>query len=67
LINIPKENNAGYIHISFSVGSKDNVDELTKRLEKDEYKVVSQPRTTGDGFYESCVMDPENNQIEITI
>jgi len=68
LINIPKElNNTGYIHLSFGVGSKDKVDELTKQLENDGYKVVSQPRITGDGYYESCVMDPENNQIEIVM
>ena len=66
LNDIRKEtNNTGYIHIAFSVGSKDEVDELTKRIENDGYKVISQPRTTGDGYYESCVVDPENNQIEI--
>jgi len=58
-------NNTGYIHIAFSVGNRDKVDELTKRLEDDGYKVLSQPRITGDGYYESCVYDPENNQIEI--
>ncbi len=66
LINVPEElNNAGYIHIAFSVGSKEKVDELTRQLENDGYQIVSQPRTTGDGYYESCIMDPENNQIEI--
>jgi lactoylglutathione lyase len=66
LNDIKKEaNNTGYIHVAFSVGSKDEVDELTKRIENDGYKVISQPRTTGDGYYESCVFDPENNQIEI--
>lgn len=55
----------GYIHIAFSVGSKENVDKLTFRLEKDGFKVLSQPRTTGDGYYESCVLDPDGNQIEI--
>jgi len=66
LTNTIKEiNNTGYIHIAFSAGSKDKVDELTKLLENDGYKVLSYPRTTGDGYYESCVLDPENNQIEI--
>ena len=66
LNDIKKEtNNTGYIHIAFSVGSKETVDELTKRIENDGYKVISQPRITGDGYYESCVIDPENNQIEI--
>jgi len=66
LNDIKKEaNNTGYIHIAFCVGSKDKVDELTKQIENDGYKVISQPRTTGDGYYESCVVDPENNQIEI--
>jgi len=56
----------GFIHIAFSVGSKDKVDELTKWLRKDGYEVLSGPRTTGDGYYESCVLGPEGNQIEIT-
>lgn len=56
----------GFIHIAFSVGSKDNVNILTSRLEQDGYKVLSGPRTTGDGYYESCVQGFENNLIEIT-
>jgi lactoylglutathione lyase len=55
----------GYIHLAFSVGSKEAVDSITFTLEKDGYKVISMPRTTGDGYYESCILDPEDNQIEI--
>lgn len=66
LTNSKKElNDTGYIHIAFSVGGKDKVNELTKRLENDGYEIISQPRMTGDGYYESCIIDPENNQIEI--
>ena len=57
----------GYIHLAFSVGSQENVDALTKRLKADGYVVVSGPRTTGDGYYESCILGPEGNQIEITV
>jgi len=57
----------GYIHVAFSVGSKEKVDELTDRLRKDGYEVISGPRYTGDGYYESCVAGIEGNQIEITI
>lgn len=57
----------GYIHIAFSVGSKKNVDVLTQRLKRDGYAVISGPRTTGDGYYESCIVGVEENQIEITI
>lgn len=56
----------GFIHIAFSVGSRESVDELTARLKKDGYEVISGPRTTGDGYYESCVVGIEDNQIEIT-
>lgn len=55
----------GYIHIAFSLGSKKAVDELTERLRNDGYPVVSGPRTTGDGYYESCIVGIEGNQIEI--
>ncbi|WP_072524534.1 VOC family protein [Clostridium sp. Marseille-P3244] len=57
----------GYIHIAFSVGSKDNVDALTARLQEDGYETISGPRTTGDGYYESCVAGIEGNLIEITV
>lgn len=56
----------GYIHIAFSVGSKEKVDALTKRLKEDNFEVLSGPRTTGDGYYESCILGVEGNQIEIT-
>ena len=59
-------NRTGYAHIAFSVGSKDRVDELTEQLRAARYEVVSGPRTTGDGYYESCVVVIEGNQIEIT-
>ena len=57
----------GLIHIAFSVGSKEKVDELTQMLKNDGYEVLSGPRTTGDGYYESCIVGIEGNQIEITI
>ena len=60
-------NRTGLIHIAFSVGSKQRVDELTQLLQSDGYCVVSGPRTTGDGYYESCIVAIEGNQIEITI
>lgn len=57
----------GYIHIAFSVGSKEKVDALTACLKEDGFQVVSGPRTTGDGYYESCIVGVEGNQIEITV
>lgn len=57
----------GFIHLSFSVGSKEKVDGLTNDLLRDGYRVLSGPRTTGDGYYESCIIGPENTVIEITI
>lgn len=65
-----KENNDssayGYAHIAFSVGSRESVDALTEILKGEGYKVISGPRVTGDGYYESCVMDPDGNRVEIT-
>lgn len=55
----------GLIHLAFSVGSREKVDELTEQLRADGYEVISGPRTTGDSYYESCILDPEGNQIEI--
>ena len=56
----------GFIHIAFSLGSKAAVDELTEKLKSDGYDIVSGPRTTGDGYYESCIIGIEGNQIELT-
>ena len=60
-------NRFSYAHIAFSVGSKDAVDALTAQLKKDGYPVISGPRTTGDGYYESCILGFEGNLIEITV
>ena len=57
----------GFIHLAFSVGSKEKVDSLTSKMKEDGYEVISGPRTTGDGYYESCVVAVEDNQIEITV
>lgn len=61
------ERTRGYCHIAISVGSRDKVDELTERLRSEGILIVSEPRTTGDGYYESVIADPEGNLIEITI
>lgn len=68
MLDKPKDlTQTGYIHIAFSVGSKEKVNNLTAQLKMDGYEVVSGPRTTGDGYYESCVVGFEGNQIEITV
>ena len=56
----------GYIHIAISVGSREKVDAITEKLYEAGYDVLSGPRITGDGYYESTVLGPEDNQIEIT-
>ena len=60
-------NRTGFVHLAFSVGSREKVDKLTARLKQDGYEVISGPRTTGDGYYESCIVGIEGNQIELTI
>ncbi len=57
----------GLIHFAVSVGSKERVDQLTAQLRQDGYEILDGPRTTGDGYYESVVLDPEGNRIEITV
>ena len=67
-INKEKQENAfGYAHASISLGSKEKVNEYTETFRKDGYKIVSETRTTGDGYYESVISDPENDLIELTI
>jgi lactoylglutathione lyase len=57
----------GLAHFAISTGSAAAVNELTERLRADGYTIASEPRTTGDGYYESVASDPEGNHIEITI
>lgn len=57
----------GYAHLAVAVGSEQNVNALTDRLRADGFRVLSGPRRTGDGYYESVVLDPEGNPVEITV
>ena len=58
---------SGFIHLSFAVGSKEAVDKLTATLMADGYETLSGPRTTGDGYYESCIRGFEGILLEITV
>jgi len=57
----------GWSHIAISLGSKERVVELTEKLRIDGYRVAGEPRTTGDGYFESVILDPERNRIELTV
>ena len=57
----------GLTHIAISVGSPQSVDAVTSRLKEDGFVVLDGPRRTGDGYYESVVLDPEGNRVEITV
>lgn len=61
------EESLGIIHLAFSVGHKTHVDLLTEKLREHGFHIAGEPRTTGDGYYESVILDPEGNRIEITI
>jgi len=56
----------GLTHFAISVGTKEKVDSLTKKIRENGYEIIGEPRTTGDGYYESVISDPEGNLIEIT-
>ncbi len=67
---IPDNQNAaevtGLAHFAVSVGSEEAVNVLTETLRSDGHRIVGEPRWTGDGYYESVVLDPEGNRVEIT-
>ncbi len=65
-LNDAKKQHYGLIHIAVKTGSSDSVRRLTNDIRDGGYTVLEEPRKTGDGYYESCVLDPENNRIEIT-
>lgn len=62
---VSRGNLKGLTHFAISVGGKDVVNVFTERLREDGYTIASEPRTSGDGYYESAVLDPEGNYIEI--
>ncbi|MGB5667968.1 MAG: VOC family protein [Maribacter sp.] len=64
---LKNEEQMGLSHFAISVGSKKKVDELTKTLKDSGFSIIGNPRTTGDGYYESVVLDPEQNRLEITV
>lgn len=73
IMNIPgkdapasRGNLKGLAHFAISVGNKETVDDMAKRFKEDGFTILSQPRTTGDGYYECAIADPEGNYLEIT-
>jgi lactoylglutathione lyase len=60
------ENYLGITHFAIATGTRSKVDQLTEQLRSDGYKIIGEPRVTGDGCYESIVLDPEGNKVEIT-
>ena len=73
LTGIPQGDNAhghettGLTHLAFSVHTPDELDKLYHRLKQDGVVIVGEPRITGDGYYETCVLDPDGNRVEITV
>lgn len=63
----PGAQRMGMTHLAISVGSEQAVDALTRRIQSDGFQVVDGPRHTGDGYYESIVLDPDGNRIEIAV
>lgn len=57
----------GFTHLAISVGSEAAVDQLTDTIRKAGYTVAGEPRRTGDGYYESVIVDPDGNYVEITV
>ena len=67
LLKLETSDFIGLAHFAISVGSKNEVDRITLEMEENGIAIVSKPRYTGDGYYESIILDPDGNKIEITI
>ena len=61
----PPVDSMGYAHLAFSLGSRDAVDAAAVRLANQGIRLASEPRETGDGYYEATILDPEGNRIEL--
>jgi len=66
-IKDPANEHIGLAHIAIGVGSKEEVVNITETLQNNGFQVIGLPRVTGDGFFESVVLDPEGNRVEITV
>ncbi len=70
--NVPKNKNnplkqfTGIVHFALNAGSREKVDQTVRQLREDGFKVIGEPRITGNNNYESIVLDPDGNRIEIT-
>ena len=56
----------GIAHLDIEVGDENTVNTLAERLRADGHTIASEPRKTGDGYYEAAILDPEGNYIEIS-
>jgi lactoylglutathione lyase len=65
--DLKEHQRAGLTHLAISAGNQTAVDSLTETVRNDGYNVIGEPRWTGDGYYESVILDPDGNRIEITI
>ena len=63
----PGEEVLGYTHLALSAGSEDRVNSLTQRMIEDGFTCLAGPRHTGDGYYESVILDPDGNRLELTV
>jgi lactoylglutathione lyase len=62
----PGAQRMGLTHLAFSLGTERRVDELTGLLRHAGFPIEDGPRRTGDGYYESVVLDPDGNRVELT-
>lgn len=66
-INTQRQQCIGLTHLAFSMSKAEEVQQLTERIKDDGYTVVLEPHYTGDGYYESCVLDPDGNRVELVV
>lgn len=59
-----EENKLGLTHFALSFQSKEDVLRTTEQLRSDGYTIAGEPRTSGDGYFESVILDPDGNRVE---
>jgi Lactoylglutathione lyase and related lyases len=66
-INTQRKESIGLTHLAFSMSDVEEVRQLTKRIKDDGFTVVLEPHFTGDGYFESCILDPDGNRVELVV
>ena len=61
---VVEENRVGLTHLAFTFPGQEEVLRFTEEMRSEGYTIAGEPRTSGDGYFESVILDPDGNRIK---